>query len=524
MRQAETALKDGRLDEAFELARSSDVRAHRRGQELIGRLVRALAERGRQHLEAGRLTQAAADGEKALQLGGQVPEVAELRASLEDAAKTRQEQDRRKANAIGAAREHLHNGQLSMGGRVLAAIDNTYRADMLRGELDACRGEVELCLVRAEDALRREDWRTAVEALLRVEQLHPANTRRGELLSQLTSRMTDRVRTSLQQGRLDQARVFMQLAAPCSSKSVELTELQNALDLIGRTAAALQTGECRRAIEMLHQLRAIVPTSAWLDQAIADAEQAAEAMERLRGGPLGMVMATGTHQAPSREREHENTVVLKPAEFRGPAREIHSLDATPGTLPTRLMMHVDGVGSFLLIRDRSLSIGCAGGSRQPAVPLLMDSSVGPATIERADEDYFLTCGRPVLINNQPLQRKLLVNGDRIAMSPKCHVRFSMPNAASTSALLSIAGARMPGTDATRVVLLDRSMVIGPGNSAHVRADELPAPVVLHVRDGRLFCNTEQQIAVDGRPMDRQAGLPLNAQIRIGTLSMVIQAA
>ena len=63
-----------------------------------------------------------------------------------------------------------------------------------------------------------------------------------------------------------------------------------------------------------------------------------------------------------------------------------------------------------------------------------------------------------------------------------------------------------------------------GGCAHVRADDLAAPVVVHVRDGRLFCNTDQEITVDGRPMDRQGGLPLDAQVRIGPVSMVIKAA
>jgi hypothetical protein len=187
------------------------------------------------------------------------------------------------------------------------------------------------------------------------------------------------------------------------------------------------------------------------------------------------------------------------------------------------MLHVDGIGSFLVIRDRAVTLGAAAGSRSPDVPLLVDSSAGAATIERADEDYLLTCGRPVAVNNQPVQRKLLGNGDRIALSSKCHIRFTVPNAATPSALLSIAGARLPGTDATRVVLMDRALVIGPGPTTHVRADDLAAPVVLHVRDGRLFCETDREVTVDGHPMDRQGGLPLNAQVRIGPMSMVIKA-
>lgn len=530
MRQAETALKDGRLDEAFEIARSDEVRAHRRGQELIGRLARALAARGRQHLDADRLTQASADCERAAQLGGTLSEVAELRAALETVVADRREAERRKADAIGAAREHIHNGQLSLGGRRLEGVEDTYRAEALRGEVDARRAEVDAILARAQDAVQREDWQGAVESLARVRELHAANPRLAELTAQVAGHLTERIRAALVQGRLDQARLLIQTARPICGNTVEAAEMEGVLGLLGRAADAVAASQFRRAIEVLQQARAILPQAGWLEQAATEAQRAAEATERLRGGPLGMLMM-GSNAG-------DQTVVLGPraGQLHGRGnyeprvdsddrpRAAHAGPNAPGALPRKLMLYVDGVGSFLLVRDRSVTIGGASGSRQPDVPLLMDSSAGAALIERTDEDYFLSCSRPVLVNNQPTDRKLLVNGDRIALTPKCRVRFEVPNAASTSALLSISGARVPGTDATRVVLMDRSLVIGPGGSAHVRADDLAGQVILHVRDGRLFCNAEQEVTVDGRPMDRQAGLPLDAQVRIGPVSMVIKAA
>ena len=59
LKQAETALKDGRLDEAFDLLHSSEaLRQHRRGQSILTQLTQQLAERGRDHLTAGRLQEA----------------------------------------------------------------------------------------------------------------------------------------------------------------------------------------------------------------------------------------------------------------------------------------------------------------------------------------------------------------------------------------------------------------------------------------------------------------------------------
>lgn len=538
MRQAETALKDGRLDEAFELARVDDVRAHRRGQDLIGRLARALTTRSREHLDAGRLAQASADCDKASRLAGNLPEVAAMRSALEDAAAARHDEDRRKASAIGAAREHIHNGQLSIGGQWLAGVDGTVRADALRSELEARRGEVDAALARAQEAMRHEDWGSAVAALARVGQIHASNPRLLELTAQFSSELGRRVRSALQQGRLDQARLLMQTARPIASRSIELTELTGTLELVGRAGEAIRAGECRRAIEALRLLQAVVPQAAWLEQAAAEAQRAAESIERLRSGPLGMLMTPTSPAAQAQTqaqahaaRSQEPTRILDPRMAEpelggGKQPAIHEPclmpPAAPGDLPRKLMLHVDGIGSFLVLRERQVTLGGASGSRLPDVPLLVDSSAGPATLERMDEDYFLTCGRPLLVNNQPVQRKVLGNGDRIALSAKCHIRFTLPNAASTSALLSIAGGRLPGTDATRVVLLDRSLVIGPGSAAHIRADDLPGPVILHVRDGRLFCNTDQEVTVDGGPMDRQAGLPLDAQVRIGRVSMVIR--
>jgi len=54
LKQAESAMADGRLDEAFDIVQSDSIRQHRRGQKLIGRLARALAKRGQENLEAER--------------------------------------------------------------------------------------------------------------------------------------------------------------------------------------------------------------------------------------------------------------------------------------------------------------------------------------------------------------------------------------------------------------------------------------------------------------------------------------
>lgn len=66
IRKAEVALADGRLEEAWQQAIREDVRDHRKGQRLIGRLTKAYEKRARVHLDAGNHAAALTDAEDGL--------------------------------------------------------------------------------------------------------------------------------------------------------------------------------------------------------------------------------------------------------------------------------------------------------------------------------------------------------------------------------------------------------------------------------------------------------------------------
>ena len=519
IRQAESALKDGRLDEAFELARADDVRAHRRGQKLVGRLARALIERGGQHLAAGRWPQAMADCEKAGRLAGNLPEIAELRAAITDAVQTRQQSDRRRAGAVAAARRHIENGQLSVGEQVLADLDSgDGRGRELHNELAARRAAGEAALARARSALERDDWAAAIKALSEARSAHASNQELSELTARVVSLVTRRAGAAVDQGRLDLARSMMQQLGPLAVNSIDVQELEWIIEQCDSAARCVHQHRPRQAVEILRRLSAIRPSASWLADALNDAQQAAERLEQLRGGPLGLLTGDGARVANESETT-QDAETLRLAEQRA----LQERNTGPA-LPARFMLHVDGVGSFLVLPDRRVAIGPAGSSRHVDVGLLAEAGLPTATIERVDEDYFLFCEVPVRVENTPVTRKLLVSGDRIALSGRCRLKFTVPNAASTSAILSLSGTRLPRSDARRVILLDREMILGPGSSAHIRADELPVPAVLQVRDGRLFCRTDAEVTVNDRPMDRLAGIPVGARVRIGPVSLVVTEA
>lgn len=520
IRRAETALADGRLDEAFTIAQAPDLQAHYKGQKLIGRLARALADRAREHLTAGRLAQAGVDCEKAVRLGGSLPEIEQLRSALNLALAAHQRMERHRGDALAAARDHVANGRLSLGeGMLENAGDDSTRVLSLKDEVAGRRARVEAAVARTRDALDREDWAAAGVALAEARQCHPNDPRCCELAVLVARTVSQRAAIAVDAGRLDLAEAILQPVRRACAEAIEVRELGRFLDQCREAFASVTNGQPRLAAEIFRRLGTMRPGAAWIAPALQQAQQAAESLEGLRGGPLGLLDVRGRTSGVS----DQTTLAATPAAPTRPHRSPEPA-APNGGLPGRLLFHVDGVGSFLVLRDRRVTIGAAGSSRRPEVGLLAESGMPAVTIERMEDDYFVTSEGGLKVNDAAVQRKLLGNGDRIALSPRACARFTLPNAASTSAVLHLAGTRMPGCDARQVVLLDRELIMGPGASAHVRADNLASPAVVHVRDGRIFCRAKDEVLVNDRPMDRQAGIPLGARVQVGSLSFVVTAA
>lgn len=189
-------------------------------------------------------------------------------------------------------------------------------------------------------------------------------------------------------------------------------------------------------------------------------------------------------------------------------------------LPGRFLIQVDGTGSFLIMREPTVTVGPISSSVRPDVGLVVDPNATVATIERAEDDYFIKTSQPVSINDSITSNRLLSDGDRLDLAPRCRLTFSIPNAASTTAVLDLTAARLPRADIKRVVLMDQALIMGPAASAHVRviADDTS---VLQVKDGQLRCKTEQPITIGNRPGDANTDLPFDERIQVGSLSFVV---
>lgn len=502
IKQAETALADGRLDEAFDLAMAPDVRRHRQGQRLVSRLMAALVARGQDHLAGGRYPQAMADGNRAEQLGGHLPPIAELKSAAARAAEKDHQRHRLRADILGQARAYLDHGQLSMGERVLGELaDPDSQARVLQQHAERRRMEMESVLKRARSAVEREEWKDAVDYLLKAKSIQAGHEELAELVVQVRTALCRELRVAVEQGRIDRTEDLLPLVDGLAGEHPEVREWGRILGQLREAWTMIGMGRFGPAGRMLRPLAAILPLAAWMNDVVAACAQGAQAMETLAGGPLGLWLIEDPRILGNREgadgvRNDESSVRDGP-----PAR------VPGGRLPSRFILRIDGAGGLLVVRNSPITIGPVSSSLPPDVGLVADPNMPGVTLEREDGDYFLKSGDG--------SRRLLAHGDTVEVGPRCRMKFLLPHPASSSAVLRLEGVRLAHGDVRQVILMDREIVIGAGASNHVRVDGVAEPMVLYVNDGRLVWRSR------GSSEGLQKEIPLNEPVRVGPVSLIV---
>ena len=515
IRQAETALNDGRLDEAFELLRASELREHQRGQRLIGCLARAFAERGNEHLQAGRLAQALADCNKADNLAGKTPWIAGLGANIAQAMQRQQRSQRTREQAVAQAREHFDQGRLSMGENLLEdnGVGHSRAAPLLQDATrrrEAAAGAAE----RVDQAMQRQDWHNAVNELCQARQWHGCDRRIAELSYGLAGELLDRGRGAINEGRLDRAVGLLALLTKLADRAMDVQELQQVLGQCRQAQEHVENGRLREARDVLRRLASLAPQASWLAAARESAEQAVQAWEHLGAGPLALLASAGPARSDGCEAGEAESPVR--AEADKPLQS-GGLDEM---IPLRFLIQIDGVGSYPVFRDSTVTIGPVSSARECDLGLIAGPDTPVATIQRSDEDYFVGSDVPIKVNDRRLTGKLLTDGDRIVLSNRCEVKFRRPSAASNSAVLTLPAGRLARADIKDAVLMDREIIIGAGPSAHIRA-KLPEPIVLFLRNGRLLCGSGRSARANGNEMAYSSPLGLDRPVKIEGLSFVL---
>jgi hypothetical protein len=188
--------------------------------------------------------------------------------------------------------------------------------------------------------------------------------------------------------------------------------------------------------------------------------------------------------------------------------------ASTETLPSRFVLHVDAVGSFLVLRQAVVKIGPISGSIAADIALVAEPNLPLLTVERVEDDYFLRTGNSG-------KGKLLASDDRLELSPRCRLKFSLPSPVSTTAVLDLSGAKLPRIEIRRIILMDQDLIIGPNSASHVVASGMRESMVLHVRQDRLYCQTHQTVLVNDEMADLSRALPVGVSVKTDGLCFAV---
>jgi hypothetical protein len=481
LKQAEAALRDGRLEEAAALVSEPGVREHRDGQSLTTQLVDALLARAAEHLTADRRSAAQQDLGLARQLGGNAAKVAELQSQLDQLVAATDRQRRRERELLNEAQREVDTGNCELGEQLLqrAASDDS-AADRLSDQLAAKRSRIDAAAERAIQLVESRRTNDAVAAIAELHALNPRHATLSSLVDQVTGPVVDQILGEIEAGRLDRVQALTDRVRPLASLDPDLAEFDQIVAL-GRSAAQqLEQSRFGDALRTLRQLGTLLPETDWLKTLQLNAQRAAELAGELQASPLSLLAEQSVATAP---RINVRPIDPRPGatgqRFAVPAR----------TTSERLLLQIDGAGSALLLMSPSLSIGGAGRSTHCDLALTGFSGDAPALLTRNGGGYQVVAGGECAVDGVRCHEKRLPADAKLAFGPRCSLRFRKPTSVSHSAAIDLTGTRLSRPDIRTVVLFDETLIAGAARTSHVVNRSLDQPIVLFQRDGRFFARS-----------------------------------
>ena len=255
-------------------------------------------------------------------------------------------------------------------------------------------------------------------------------------------------------------------------------------------------------------LERLFPKAGWIGKTIRQLGQAGELNAEIGAGPLADLIGSPP-------------AVLRPEPV---VSSLNDTVALPGrghesdSLPNRLLLLVDGGGSFLLLRGDQVSVGRAASSQPADISIFSDLAERHANLARVDEDYFLFSTKDVDVAGRKTKHQLLRDGLRIAMGRKAKLTFRLPSRKSLTAVLDLSDTTKMPNDVRRIVLFHRHATIGQGGHAHMPCRNVSAQLVLFERSGSLWIRSIGNGMADSEAVRMTLGEP----IEVAGVGMVLE--
>lgn len=449
LKEAETALQQGRLENAAAILQHDDLLTYLPIQQLLGQVAVAAGKRAAERSQHGELEAAWRDLELARQWAGETNELLAAQRAVVDAMLADVVRSLAADDAAGA----------------LQRIDALARRQAKGVSVDSLR-EVARRLQSASKLRERAQFAEAIEQLQAATALRPDLPQLEELLK--------KTRDGAEQARQTQEQLHTALAANDWTQTLALAE------------QLLQISpQCRLARNARRQ--------AWAEV----------------GGQLGDSRVARETQpwasslSPKRDEDNDDE--------RGP-RFLLWVDAVGGylvCLGDEIVIgqahpgnHVD-VPIQADIRRRHVSIRRQG-EGYVLDPIAARESLAGAAAARQ--------GR-VRIDGKEIKAPVLLNdGDEFELGEGVRVRFRKPHALSASARLEILSNHRTHPFADAVLLMAESAVLGPKWQNHVICRDWTTDVVLYRQEENLFCRAMQSLEIDGRLQEGRGRLNIRSRV------------
>lgn len=523
LRAAEKALRDGQLEEALRLATAQDLKTHRRAAAVLTDLAQKYLERARAHFRADRFADALSDLDKAEVAGAKGDEFSELRRNVQIVAHEVRRQDHSHRGKIEAARRRIEQGSLAAGQRMLDDVAHHDPAVVQIKQDAAHRAEeVDQLITHAERLLKEGYTSAALARLERAASLDRHHVRLAALREGICQKALDKVRALIKDGRLARASDELAGLGTLGSETPERRELADALAAAREASAALTDGRYSDARRHILTFQRVAGQPKWTHQVMDHLKHIDELYTALSAGPLGDRLNGTRHNTPERPaRARMDAPVPRANRNANPLPRLDETIRLPARgrtgMPDRLLLLVDGGGSYLIIREPRASVGRAASNKPADVPLMGDLGERHASIERVDEDYFVVSAKGVDIGGRMVHHGLLRDGDRVVCGRKAKFTFRLPSRRSTTAVLDLSDTTKMPNDVRRVVLFDKHATLGDGPQAHMRCRHAGPPLLLIEKDGALWIRQRNDGHVDGEAQR----LDLGQTVEIGGARVVL---
>src|SRR5262249_29547991 len=117
--------------------------------------------------------------------------------------------------------------------------------------------------------------------------------------------------------------------------------------------------------------------------------------------------------------------------------------------------------------------------------------------------YVLEALRPIRVNNETADKKLLQSGQRLTLGNTCQLLFRQDVPISASARLDLVSGHRFGLAVDGAVLIAETLVLGPAGQVHVTVPALKKPVILYRNREEIGIRSPDRLWMNGQVLNER---------------------